>query len=365
MPSQHHDTYSSLSQRVADAFARSLSRLEAANALPEGAAALHAFFAEWYREMATSPEGFGLPVTEDLCIDDAENRDKGRKAEISRRVKKIRESIGYGLELLLLAGTAGRLRDDAMVLSAADWTAYLASGSRPRRAMLRGLARVGLAVTETSEYTMLRNDAHPGMMPTLRSLVQGCSQVSDASVALFHLARCDFRAQTRDYQPGVADLYRVFSPDEYERLMTLHRYFLANGYGFALYLHDIHGWEVKYQGDRKVKSTPFFHVEYSVRRRNPLCPRLKCAAAHRIIPLVEGRPQPLQDAFFRRVYHCRGDACGWCRNQKTLRPSPLQYRGEQHIVCWYLNPDLAPLDDAAVDLVKEFAEMHAELAARG
>jgi hypothetical protein len=44
-----------------------------------------------------------------------------------------------------------------------------------------------------------------------------------------------------------------------------------------------------------------------------------------------------------------------------LGPSPLRYQGKQYVICWYLNPNLTQLDDATVDLVKDFAEIHAQL----
>jgi hypothetical protein len=360
---QHNKTYSSLSQRVADSFAQSLSHLEPKSVVPEGAADLHAFFVKWYEEMATTPESFGLLITEDMCITDEDNGNQAKKALVSQRVKKIRESVGNGLELLMLAGEKGKLQDNSILLKKIDWDTYLVKEPRLKKAMLKGLEQVGMTIIETSEGMILQNDQYPHMMPALRNLVEGYSQIKDESVALFHLSRCDFNAQAANYQPDPTDLYRVFSEAEYERLMTLHRYLISKNFKFILHINGIHGWEIKYQGNRRVKSSHYLHVEYSMRRQNPLVLRLKIASANRLAPLIEIQSQRLQDGFFKRVYHCQGAKCGWCKNQKSLGPSKFNYKGKQYVICWYSNPNLSPLDDAAVDLVKEFTEIHEQLVA--
>lgn len=86
---------------------------------------------------------------------------------------------------------------------------------------------------------------------------------------------------------------------------------------------------------------------------------IKCASAPRVIPLVAAQSQTLQDDFACRVITCQG--CGWRRNKKTLGPTAFTHRGEKRLVCWYVLPDIAKFDDAAVDLVQEYALIHEAL----
>jgi hypothetical protein len=239
MPDQHHEIYSSLSQRIADSLARSLSQMGFENIVPEGAAELATFFRKWYGEIAASPKSFGLPVIADMCIDDDASGDKAKQAVVTQRVKKIRECIDCGLELLLVAGTKGRLRDNAILLGSVDWTAYLEKRSRLKKAMFKGLNSVGLTIAEVSEGVIINNDQYPHMIPAMKSLVEGCAQAEHETLVLFHLSRCDFHAKTPNYEPDPADLYRVFPPAEYERLMTLHRYFLSKKYRYTLQVNGI------------------------------------------------------------------------------------------------------------------------------
>jgi hypothetical protein len=59
---------------------------------------------------------------------------------------------------------------------------------------------------------------------------------------------------------------------------------------------------------------------------------------------------------------CRGDGCGWCRNQKTLGPVVLEINGVPRSVCWYTNPDVRKFDDHTVELIQQYEHMHDALA---
>jgi hypothetical protein len=120
-------------------------------------------------------------------------------------------------------------------------------------------------------------------------------------------------------------------------------------------------WSVKYQGDRKIKATPLFQVEYDDRYARPLRMLIKCASTQRIAELLPRQPQSLQDDFMRRANVRRKDECNWCRNQKTLGPSEVQYKAEWRTLCWYSNPDMHKLEDETVELIQQYERMHAEL----
>ena len=53
--------------------------------------------------------------------------------------------------------------------------------------------------------------------------------------------------------------------------------------------------------------------------------------------------------------------CGWCHNNKTLGPVVVQYKGEEKTICWYSFAEVPNFDDRSVELLQEYARMHAEL----
>jgi hypothetical protein len=170
------------------------------------------------------------------------------------------------------------------------------------------------------------------------------------------------RALQSGYDPAVLDLYRIFSPSEYAHLTELHEFFTGLGYQTSLQV-GVNNWVVKYQGNRKVKGSPLFQVEYQERFTNPLCVHIKCASANRIITLLPRHSQALQDDFFKRSLRCRAEACNWCQNRKGMGPSTLVYAGQEYPTCWYVLPDVRKLTGESVALIKEYALMHEELAA--
>jgi hypothetical protein len=90
--------------------------------------------------------------------------------------------------------------------------------------------------------------------------------------------------------------------------------------------------------------------------------QIKCASTARIAELLPKQSALLQEDFQRRVNECRGDECGWCRNNKTLGPSVLEFGGEFRTVCWYTNPDIRVFDEHTVELIEQYERMHAGLA---
>jgi hypothetical protein len=118
---------------------------------------------------------------------------------------------------------------------------------------------------------------------------------------------------------------------------------------------------VKYQGDRKIKATPLYPVDYDDRYLRPLRMQIKCVSSARLVDLMPSQSQLLQDDFSRRVNVCRADECNWCQNQKALGPSELVYNGESRTVCWYTNPDVREFDENTVELIQQYEQLHAGL----
>jgi len=110
-----------------------------------------------------------------------------------------------------------------------------------------------------------------------------------------------------------------------------------------------------------VKATPLFQIEYDDRHARPLRMQIKCASTQRIIELLPRQSQMLQDDFIRKANICRGDECGWCRNQKTLGPSMVEYNGEWKELCWYTFPDIHEFNEDTVELIQQYEQMHARL----
>ena len=199
------------------------------------------------------------------------------------------------------------------------------------------------------------------MLAAMKPLALSCAAYKNERIGKFLFARCDFKALAPGYEPDVLELYRISGPEEFAQVASLHGFFNAKGYHFNLEVGGPFAWVVKYQGNKKIKATPLFQIEYDDRRANPLKMNIKCASTNRIVNLLPNQPQFLQDDFMRRVYNCNGDKCGWCRNQKNLGPSHIQYDGEERVVCWFSNGDILKIDEGTIKLVQQYALMHDQL----
>jgi hypothetical protein len=199
------------------------------------------------------------------------------------------------------------------------------------------------------------------MLPALQALARSCAAYREQEMGKFLFVSCDFRALD-GYAPQALDFYRAFKGFEHQLVTELHAYFTSRNYKTEMDIRVPFAWVVKYQGDRKIKSTPLFQIEYDDRHARPLGMQIKCVSTARLVEIVSKQPQLLQDDFERRVLNCRGDDCGWCRNQKTLGPVDMEFRGELRTVCWYTNPDLRKFDEHTVELIRQYEQMHAQLA---
>lgn len=365
-------TYANITRRVAASNLHMLNEFAPCLApdLPEaerGAAEtaqrdLHAFFATFYQALFDQPEAFGLPLIPDDALTPGEPNEKDHKQEVTRKMKKSRDGINQILDFLMHAGKSGTLAGAALHVSLDE---TLAGMKRSRNTMkfLQGMRLAGLIIIEDAQAWRLENTRFPAMMSALQALARVCAAHPQANIGRLNFARCDFQALTRpDYEPDVLALYRAFNETDARQLGVLHAFFTERGYHTELGMGGKFDWVVKYQGNKKVKSTPLFQVEHQERYRNPLQLQVKCASTERIAPLLPQQSETLQADFIQRAYRCRGDECGWCRNRKTLGPSIVEYQGETLTLCWYSNPTLPELTDSSAALIKEYALMHEKLA---
>jgi hypothetical protein len=354
--------YSSISQRAAASFQKALAKYEEDAALPAHDSLsrhdLNRFFSTFYDQLFHQPQAFGLPLNEDISVAEDDPNTKDKKQVVKQKLTKPRMMINQGLDYLMLAGIRGLAEGSTLIVE--DHPALVKeSGIKPK--FLKGLESTGLVVSQQPARTMLYSPLYPEMMGALKCLAVACAGHVSAIMGKFNFARCDFRALSPNYEPDALDLYRVFTGDDYARLVQLHSFFNNKGYSTSLSAAGPSAWEVKYQGSRKIKATPLFQVGYEERYANPLRLSIKCASTNRIAQLLPLQSQFLQDDFVSRANNCNGDKCNWCRNQKTLGPSEVVYKGETKVLCWYSNPDIRGCDDSTVELVEQYATMHDQL----
>jgi len=351
----NHGTFPTISHRVAAGYLKFLVKY------PSGAAQgeeedLYGFFKAFYENLYRQPDLFGLPLKEDDCIEEGEPHEKEKKQEVTARLKSPKELVARGLDFLIGAGLEGHLVGDSLVL---DSGSQLIKQTKVGRKFLHALESAGLAVVPDNDRITLHNSQFPAMMPALQSLANACTRYPRQQEVHFYFARCDFRALQPGYLPEAMDLYRESAGEDLARLTTLHEYFTGLGYHTICGVSEPFFWIVQYQGDRKVKSTPLLQVEYQDRYRDPLRVCIKCASTGRIAALLPRQSQALQEDFMRRAIRC--SECGWCRNNKNLGPTVVEYKGEDKTLCWYSFPEVRGFDDRSVGLIQEYARMHAEL----
>jgi hypothetical protein len=320
---------------------------------------LHGFFSAFYQCAYDDPATFGLPVTEDVCTDEGAGKDE--KRVVATQVRKVRAKMDHGIDFLWLLSRQGSLVGEGLQLSREDYAAYLAKSPRVKRKMLRGMAAVGLTLTEADDGVMIANAHYPAMMPAFKALAEACLRLDDERLIRFLFTRCDFRVLDAGYGPDVLDVLRTaVSPSEYELAVELHNALVGMAYVPSLRVGGAYEWRIPYQGRRAVKSTPFFEFEYEERRRYQLGLHVKCASTNRLVPLLAQQPDALQGDFFHHTFGCGG--CGWCKTPKALGPSKIEHGGETKTICWYMRRRFVELNSEAVDLVKQYALLHESLA---
>jgi len=209
---------------------------------------------------------------------------------------------------------------------------------------------------------ILRNKQYPHMMPALKAMAERCAEDGDEKWGASTFARCDFRALLPDYHLDPLSLLGYFPPEDRVGAVELHNYMVATGHQAVCRAYNPHGWDIQYQGPRKIKGTPLVQIDYSERHRNPMRVQIKCASADRLVPTFCQQPPAVQADFRARVNRCGGASCGWCKDKKGLGPSVLQYAGEKTAICWYTRPDVAELNDETLEALRGYVRWHQELA---
>ena len=351
--------FSSAAQRAAYSFMKAQANWEVKETTTEAQqqSSLHAFFKDLYASIYQSPQGFGLPLTEDQSLAENESNSKEKKQVVKKLLDKPRSLINAGLDFLMLIGQQGTLEGQALYV---DGYEALVKQSKVNKKFLEGLESLGMKFTPSNGGRRIENTQYPPMMPALKTFAVRCAAYGNASLGKAQFARCAVQAEV-DTMPPAMELFYAFEGAEAERIIHLHEYFTGKGYKTEITVTAPYTWLVQYQGNRKVKASPLFQVGYDDRYTRPMRVQIKCASTGRIAPLLPGQSQELRDDFMSRVFRCQGDKCGWCRNKTTLGPTKMTYRGEEVIACWYSNPDVAVLDDRMVALIKEYEQMHARL----
>jgi hypothetical protein len=366
-------SFTNVSQRVVSSYLKSLaifSYIPAGGVDEQAQRAFHGFMTALYTRLFEQPDLFGLPILPDAFIAENESNQKDKKQEVNRLLDKPREMIAQGVDYLMLVGAQGRLDGQALVIP--DYAA-LVKQAKIGKKFLQGMESAGLVVSSVNQTITLRNSVFQEMMPALHILAKCCAEYENGAIVTgwaagqrcwpvgkFLFAGCDFRA-LQSYQPQAQDLYRYFNGLDYELVEQLHAYFSSRNYKTDIGIGGPSAWSVRYQGDRKVKATPLFQVEYEDRFARPMRMQIKCASTARIADLLPKQSQLLQDDFHRRANICRGDDCGWCKNQKTLGPTVVEYNGDFRTLCWYTTPDIRVFDDNTVELIEQYEQMHAAL----
>ena len=62
---------------------------------------LYDFFHAFYGCAYDRPELFGLPVTEDICVEEGDTKE--RKQDVAKEIKKPRSKMAYGIDFLYRA----------------------------------------------------------------------------------------------------------------------------------------------------------------------------------------------------------------------------------------------------------------------
>ena len=364
--------YANVSQTVVSSYLRQLP--EFLPVLPEGLSAgerrelrgsqkeLHAFFRALYQTAFDHPESFGLPLTEDVCMD--EGTGKEAKQDVSRKIKKARDKMEHAIGFLQMIGQRGVLAGRRLHVGAQDYDPFFAKSPRVTQKLVNGMYAAGLATDEWDDVIKVGNIEYPGMMLALKAVAGACAQRDDARLSRFLFARCDFRALDGDYQPLVRELLRTAtSRAESECVAQLHLAMVEMGYIPNLEIFGVHSWRVQYQGRRAIKASPLLKFEYDDRQQRALVTWVECASTNRLVPLLPQQPVSLRRDFFRRPNDCGASECSWCKSRKALGPSVLELDGDKKTICWYMQRRFSEIDSAALDTIGQYMSLREALVA--
>jgi hypothetical protein len=354
---ENREEFDTASQRVIYSHLRSLA--EICTSADDSQQDLHSFFQVMYQQLYEQPKLFGLPVGADACLEYAEPDRKNKLVTVNRTLDRPRKLVNGGLDYLSGVGSAGQVDGKRMVMSAEEYRTLL-SFTKVKRQFIQGLAQAGWMVEEEDAQVTIINDCFPQMMPALKALAEAARTFEDEKIGRFHFARCDFRVLQEDYTPNVIDLYSIFDAESCAYLLNLHEYLTELKYKPQVEIYGIHAWVIKYQGNRKVKASSLYQVDFMERDRDPLRVYIKCASANRLVDIMPDQPYRIQEDFYNRTFHCSD--CGWCNTRKSLGPTLLKLGEQQKRICWFVLSDLPRLDGDVVGLVKQYIDLHETLA---
>ena len=363
-------TFENISQRVVFSYIRQLTQF--APFFPEHLSPgdqhdmqrsqkeLHNFFRAFFKHAYEVPELFGLPIKPDTLM--IPGYTKEEKQAVSKQFKKPRVTMEHGIDFLYLVGQQGEVVNEKIHLDNHHFAAFFAKGPRVKRKFLKGMESVGLTISEQDEDVIVSNPQFPNMLLALQALAKACVLYDDTRLGKFIFARCDFRVLNDKYQPDILDFLRsTLSPVSYEGALKIHQNLSELSYVPVLNIGGVHEWRIQYQGNRKIKSTPFFEFEYDERQQSQNMMRVKCASTNRLVPLLSKQSESLQKDFFFHAHNCAGSSCGWCDTRKSLEPSDIEYGDEKRTICWWMQRHFNEYNSEVVNLIKQYALLHEDL----
>lgn len=356
----YRDSYDNISQRAVATLAKGLipiESIELADPLAASQRDLHGFFTALYAIMYEQPKRFGMPTTPDDALA-SDKEGKERKQEVTRKLKKAWDIIDITIALLREWGMQGQIDGEGLVMDEAAYRTLLEAKGKAKKIILAGMNEASLVVEAVDGAVALRNTYYPQMMLALKAMAEGCAQDGDERWGASTFARCDFRALTPDYQLDPLSLLGYFAPEDRARAAELHQYLLDTGHQPLCRAYHPHGWDIQYQGPRKIKGTPLMQIDYSERHKNPMQIQVKCASTNRLVPSFAEQPAAVQADFRSRVNRCGGASCGWCREKKGLNPSVLEYGSEKITICWFAQAHFEELNDKTFEVIQGYVRWH-------
>ena len=359
------ERYDSFTQRVAAYYCTVFAPMKGKISLPgipEGAfSQLHNFFNELYKLLYEKSDTLVINVKEDVYLRKDEHRSKNqifKKAE-----NAIKPVIVDFIDFLYNAGQTGEIRDNSLISDKAVYERYISKRKRDKLIFLEGLANIGFQVNVLEDNVILLNHKYPDMFQAMQVFSQKCAQNIHKQGRLYFFT-CDFCALNTQYEITADEiLSRIINCNsEYSYLLDLHKYLSSNGYSIECKPDSDIELEVLYT-NKKIKSSPLLEIQFDMRYDEPVYVNIKFVSTSRLTPIIGALTDELQEAFFNDVGYCRGADCGWCKNQKgLLRPSKLEVKDKQKIICWYAQKSFSKVKEKDLDTIFGYIKFQEQLA---
>ena len=181
--------------------------------------------------------------------------------------------MAYGIDFLFLVGQQGELVEGQLRLEQEAYAAFFAKSPRLKKKFIKGMAEVGLAVTEqddavmVEQYTVSRYDAgSQGIGGSVCATDAG--ELGQVSVCTLRFPGAWMRTTNRMRWMCCKQRFRLRSMTH---IIDLHHDLAEMAYKPTSKIDGIFGWKIQYQGNRKIKASPFFEFEYDERLRTSAC----------------------------------------------------------------------------------------------